>query len=107
VLQVLQLALEVRDARRVGLLFCQLANLEAVLLGQTVQAPCPALAAAYDGGLDKEAFPFPRRAEGTSKDCANELGVRQLRGVRWVRWVRKVRKVRLVRGFVVVIGLAF
>ena len=42
VLEILQLAFEVRDARRVRFLFRQLANLQAILLGQTIQTPRPA-----------------------------------------------------------------
>ena len=73
VLEILQLALEVRDARRVRFVFRQLANLQAILLRQTIQAPRPAFAAADDGGFDQQALPFPGRPKGAGHDCAGSV----------------------------------
>ena len=53
VLEILQFSFELWDARRVWLVFHQLANLQAVLLRETIQTPCPALAAADDCRLDQ------------------------------------------------------
>ncbi len=77
VLEILQLAFEVRNARRVWLVFRELANLQAILLRQTIQAPRPALAAADDSRLDEQAFPFPGRPERARRTSG--LVIRDLR----------------------------
>src|SRR6516165_3161425 len=65
--EVLALAIEPRDARRIWLIRRKLINLELVLGGKSVQPPCPALAAPDHCGLNQQALPFPWRSQRASE----------------------------------------